>query len=66
MIINRARNKLEFQLVLWASSSYILPAQGHLLFVLVKSGCTQQDSRKKKTAKRSCVTNVTGLSRVLS
>ena len=66
MIIKRARNKLEFQLVLWASSSYILPAQGHFLFVLVKNGCAQQDSRKKRTAKRSCVTNVTGLSRVLS
>ena len=66
-MIKRARNNFEFQLVLWASSeSYILPAQGHFLFVLIKSGCTQQDGRKKKTAKRSCVTDVTGLSRVLS
>ena len=30
---NRARKKLEFQLVLWASSSNLFLAQGHTLFV---------------------------------
>ena len=29
------KGNLEFQLVLWASSSHILPAQGHFLLVLV-------------------------------
>ena len=28
--------KVEFQLVLWASSSHILPARGHFLLVLFK------------------------------
>ena len=33
--LNRARKNLEFQLILWASSSHILLTGGHFLLVLV-------------------------------
>ena len=41
--LNRDRRKLEFQLVLWASSSHILLSQGHFLLVLgaVHTWCSE-------------------------
>ena len=35
MGISGLEKNLKFQLVLWASSSHILPAKGHYLLVLV-------------------------------
>ena len=41
-----------------------MPSSSSVGFALIISEFTQQDGRKKRTAKHLCVTNVTGLLRL--
>ena len=43
-----------------------MPSSSSVGFALIISEFTQQDGRKKRTAKHLCVTNVTGLLRLTS
>ena len=46
----KKKNSSFIQLVLWASSSYVMLGRGFFLLVLIISELTQQDWRGKKTA----------------